>query len=488
MKNIKIVLTVLIMTTGLTSCKKYLEQLPDQRTELNSPEKVAELLVTAYPQANYIPFTEAMSDNAADKGTVSQSESVNSDPWYFRDVRYNDRDSPAFYWRACYAAIAAANHALEAIDHADKPDEYRASKGEALVARAYAHFMLVTLFSKVYDPATAASDPGIPYVTKPENVVIAKYERKTVAYVYEQIEKDLTEGLPLINNTSYKVQKYHFTTYAAHAFAARFYLFKRDYPKVIEHANQVFLGTNPAGMLRQLNSQEYRNLSGSFNELEARYTKATESSNLLLTEMPSIWGRSYPTYRFGLTQQLYPSILNSNVSGQQLTYTSYLYTRGDPSNIFIPKFREHFVRDGINSNIGFPHNMVPLFSTEEVLLNRAEAFAASGNYSSAIDDINIFLSTRIVGYIPSDNIDLNTIYSYYNTVDPKEGIVRTVLDLKRAEFLFEGQRWFDILRHKLTVIHRPVGGEEIVIGPNDPRRVLQLPAEAESAGLELNPR
>ena len=34
-----------------------------------------------------------------------------------------------------------------------------AHRGEALVARAYAHFMLVTFFAKAYDPATAASDP-----------------------------------------------------------------------------------------------------------------------------------------------------------------------------------------------------------------------------------------------------------------------------------------------------------------------------------------
>jgi len=52
----------------LAGCSKYLEKSPDNRTELNSPEKVSQLLGTAYPQGNYMGFAEAMSDNVADKG------------------------------------------------------------------------------------------------------------------------------------------------------------------------------------------------------------------------------------------------------------------------------------------------------------------------------------------------------------------------------------------------------------------------------------
>ncbi|XLL74012.1 RagB/SusD family nutrient uptake outer membrane protein, partial [Myroides odoratimimus] len=38
-------------------------------------------------------------------------------------------------------------------------------RAEALLARAYNHFMLVNLWAKHYNPATAESDLGIPYVT-----------------------------------------------------------------------------------------------------------------------------------------------------------------------------------------------------------------------------------------------------------------------------------------------------------------------------------
>src|SRR4028118_1704353 len=95
------------------SCNKYLEKEPDNRAKLSSPEKVSQLLGTAYPRANYMTFTEALSDNVADKGS-GVIENVNLDPFFFNDVRYNEQDSPEFYWFSCYEAIAAANQALEA--------------------------------------------------------------------------------------------------------------------------------------------------------------------------------------------------------------------------------------------------------------------------------------------------------------------------------------------------------------------------------------
>ena len=65
MKKIFICFSVVLFTAN-TGCKKYLEHLSDNRTELNSPEKVSQLLGTAYPQANYMAFCESLSDNVAD--------------------------------------------------------------------------------------------------------------------------------------------------------------------------------------------------------------------------------------------------------------------------------------------------------------------------------------------------------------------------------------------------------------------------------------
>ena len=469
----------------LGSCKKFLEKAPDNRAVLNSPEKVSQLLGTAYPQANYMAFCESISDNVADKG-IGGLDRTNIDPFNFKDVANNQEDSPEFYWNACYSAIAAANQALEVCASAKDSASYSAQKGEALVCRAYAHFMLVTFFSKAYDPATAGTDPGIPYVLKPEKVVFEHYERKTVQYVYEMIDKDLTEGLLLIDDKRYTVPRYHFTKAAAHAFASRFYLFKREYAKVVEHATKVFPGNNVVAMLRPWNT-EYRILT--YNELWARYAKATEAANLLLVETRSIWARNYIGVRYGLDASKANEIVYAaNVTGGPWVFRYQLYT-GGTNNYFLPKVHEYFVRESINAEIGWPYVMVPLFTAEEVLFNRAEANVYLNNINDAVADLNAYASTRIYNYsAASHTITSSRIRSFYRTSSDQQGTLAAVLDFKRTEFVQEGMRWFDLLRYKTTVVHTTVEGPTMRLGPDDPMRVFQIPDVAKLAGIAQNPR
>lgn len=490
-KFIKYIAFIVLVTSG-TSCKKYLETAPDLRATVNTPSKVSELLVTAYPHANYQVFCEAISDNAEDKGIeAGGGEPLNRDPWFFEDVRSRDTDSPDFYWYGCYKAIAAANQALEVIRKVDNPQDYVGQKGEALVARAYAHFMLVTIFSKVYDPATAGADPGIPYVLEPEKEVIKKYSRKTVADVYEQIEKDLIEGLPLLSATNYSVSKYHFTPAAAHAFATRFYLFKRDYKKVVEHANLVFPGGDITPNLRDFVAPSFRKLEP--GAMDMLYSNSTNPANILLQEAESWWGRNFAGYRYALTIGLVrKTAWASNVSGGSWAYGIY----GRELTYNMRKYKEHFVYTNQGGDTGNGYNMIPLFSAEEVLFNRAEANVQLGNQTDALKDLNAFGSKRL--YVSDANpvydataheITVDKINNFYSSKSVKEGLIKTILDFKRAEFMFEGIRWFDILRHNLPVVHTTADlTKTYVLGPNDPRRVFQIPKEVEMAGIERNPR
>ncbi|HEU4553003.1 MAG TPA: RagB/SusD family nutrient uptake outer membrane protein [Chitinophaga sp.] len=479
----RMILSVIVGLLAFTSCRKYLEQVPDStRTDLSTPEKVSRLLGTAYPKSSYITFCEAMSDNVADKG-VGQVERVNEDPFLFNDVRNDKEDSPEAYWDACYKAIAAANLALEACDKAGNTEAYRRQRGEALVARAYAHFMLVTFFSKFYDAATAASDPGIPYVTVPETVVFKQYERKTVAYVYEMIEKDLLEGLPLISDDGYAVPRYHFNRAAAYAFATRFYLFKKDYEKVVSYASQVFPNNDLASNMRPWNTT-YASMSP--EQLWNQYTLATENANLLLVETASLYGRYGARYRYGLDYAHEINILTYNVTGGRWVYPVYYYGNQD---YFVPKLSEYFVKASVNAEIGDPYVMTPLFTTEEVLFNRAEANAYLGNTNAVLQDLNLFASKRIVQYNASAYaITTAKIREYYGISDVKAGLIQTILDFKRAEFIQEGMRWFDIQRYKMQVTHYTADGKTLVLTPDDKRRVLQIPQAATTSGIELNPR
>ncbi|THU39916.1 RagB/SusD family nutrient uptake outer membrane protein [Niastella caeni] len=475
---------LLLSTAG---CKKFLEKNPDNRASINTPEQVSQLLGTAYPQANYMAFTESISDNVTDKGSGG-IDKTNIDPYFFRDVTDNQQDSPEFYWNACYTAIAAANQALEAIRNAPDTSQYNAQKGEALVCRAYAHFMLVTFFSKVYTPGTAASDLGIPYVTVPENVVFKKYDRRTVASVYQMIEQDLTQGLPLIDDTKYTIPRYHFTKAAANAFAARFYLFKQDYAKVVTHANLVFAAGNITSMLRPWNTT-YRTMTPA--ELFAIYQKATEPANLLLCETGSVWGRNYYTVRYSFNSAKRDEILGDNVTGGEYAFIYQVYTAGT-NNYVIPKINEYFVRSSVNANIGLPYVMVPLFTTEEVLFNRIEANIAMNNTNAtnaALADLNTYASTRINNYDASMHIiNAAKLQSYYGSANLRNNLLNALMDFKRAEYVQEGMRWFDLLRHNRPVTHTTTDGQTLTLPAGSLQRVFQLPESVSTSGMPLNPR
>ncbi len=481
-KHLTILTALALLAT--TGCKKFLEQPPDNRAQLDTPEQVSRLLGTAYPNANYMQFMELASDNALDKGAGDQQNSL-ADPFTFTDVRDEEQDSPEFYWNACYKAIATANQALEVIRKASNPGAFNAQKGEALVARAYSHFMLVTLFAEIYDPATAATKPGIPYVTEPEKEVLKQYDRKTVAYVYEMIEKDLLEGLPLINEKSYTVPRYHFNKAAAHAFATRFYLFKRDYQKTVEYASLVFSDGNIAGKLRPWNT---RYLTLTYREMFNEYAQATEPANLMLIETQSWWGRYFINSRYGMNSVKRDDIFRFNVTLGEWAFSNHTYFSSS-INYMIPKINEYFVRSSVNADIGLGYVMVPAFTTEEVLFNRAEANLYLNNATAAMEDLNIYASTRINNYNPANHkIDAARVTWYYNTSNVRTGLLLTILDFKRAEYAQEGMRWFDILRYRIPVEHITAEGRIYTLTGDDPRRLFQIPQSAGESGVQPNPR
>jgi hypothetical protein len=468
------------------SCNKFLEKEPDNRAKIDTPEKVSQLLGTAYPQGNYQPFAESMTDNVTDIGN-GQTDNTIHDPYFFIDTRENQQDSPEFYWYACYSAIAAANQALETISKAANPNDYSAQKGEALAARAYAHFMLVNFFSKFYDPTTASTDPGIPYVTEPEKVFIKQYDRKTVQYVYEMVEKDLLEGLPLIQDKNYTVPRYHFNRAAANAFATRFYLFKKDYVNVIHYATEAIPGNNFTPNLRQWNTS-YRNITDVL-ELFKIYAKATEPANLLLVETSSVWARNFYTNRYGVSPAKQSEIFPrpDPVTGGNLAFA--LYSINEGTHALVPKINEYFVKVSVNANIGTPYVMVPLFTTEEVLFNQAEAYAYTGNTAAALANLNVYASTRIINYNAStNNITEAKINSVFGTGNIQDGLIKAILYYKRAEFIHEGMRWFDILRYKMPVVHTTTDGQTLTLAADDPRKVIQIPQSTSLAGLTQNPR
>jgi len=208
-----------------------------------------------------------------------------------------------------------------------------------------------------------------------------------------------------------------------------------------------------------------------------------------LQEANSIWGRSYPLYRFGLgTDLLNQLFLSENVTGGAYAVRFNIY--GSVRVYNIPKFYEHFVRAGINADIGDPYNTIPLLTAEEVLFNRAEAYTALKNYPAALADLNAWISKNIRSYNSViHDLTAKKIVDYYNMpTDMSGAFLRAILDFKRVSFMHEGMRWFDIKRLKIPIVHTTDEGQRIILSANDNRRALQLPQEVSLSGMPLNPR
>lgn len=469
----------------LPSCKKYLEQAPDNRTEINSVEKVAQLVATAYPSANYLAFTEGASDNTEDKGTgIGSTEETFDLPYAWTDVVGTPTNSSSSYWNGCYEAIAAANQALEAIEKENLGDAVLPYKGEALVARAYAHFMLVTLFANPYEIGGDNSAPGVPYVTAPETKVIVQYSRGTVESTYAKIEEDLLAGMKLLSASAYKVPKFHFTPAAARAFASRFYLFKGEWQKVIDQSTLAVPGGDFVGNSRLITTALRDMTDGEFN---AAFNSSGQKYNLLLSNNYSTYHyQSSPRHGYG--KNLAKMFTEVRVTGKVLGNRVLYYTL---PNYTTYKYKGYFFETG--PGIGNPYLTSALLTVDETLMNRAEAYAELGQNDLALKDINDFYSVRTNNYnAVNDAVTLTKIKNFYNIADAKQGLIKTILEAKKAEFLQEGIRWFDVIRRRLTVVHNNIDGTGLEtfmeLKPGDKRRIFQLPKEVKLSGIELNPR
>ncbi|AUC86393.1 RagB/SusD family nutrient uptake outer membrane protein [Polaribacter sp. ALD11] len=487
--------TALLFLFSLVACNDYLSELPDDRTTINSGEKIKALITGAYPQGNYMLMAELMSDNALSKPTNNgvANDLLHEQMFNWEESIDLNQDSPTAYWVACYEAIAQANQALESIEELKNQFNLDAEKGEALIARAYAHFMLVNFWGKHFDPSTANSDLGIPYVTKPETVLIQKYTRNTVKEVYDFIERDLNEGLKLIKNRE-ENPKFHFSKESGQAFAVRFYTYKGDWDQVILNANELLI--NPRLQVRDMVA--YRTLS--YGERTFRYNNTLEDANILVNSVSSWWARSFASTNYGL-------LSGSDIftSGNPLNKQWAYQTFGGDKFSNLPKFDEYFKITNQSAGTGFGLTPQVLFSYDEVLLNRAEAYAMKENYTNSLKDLTDFLSKKTVGFNNgTDNLTAEMVTDTYPVIaneltpsygfkdDKQTSFVKAVLSFKQKEFYHEGLRWFDVRRFNIEIkrAYKKQNSfvSEITLAKDDLRRQMQIPESATNIGLIKNPR
>ena len=532
MKSKKILYSAVVAVASVltfSSCNDFLDTMPDNRTTMDSGDKIADLLTNAYPIGNDILVNELMSDNTDYYGATNPNGNRFGDEVYFwQDVMETSNDGPENFWLYQYQSIAAANEALVDIDKLEAGNissetrtKLEGLRAEALLLRAYGHFKLVTEFSKMYNPATADKDLGIP-VSKQVETLTSKHTRGTVAEVYKAIDEDIQAALPLVND-NYRVPKYHFNRKAAYAFAARFYLYYQKWDKVVECANQV-LGSNPSAVLRDW--QAMGNLPRGFEAYNQHYISADLSCNLLLTTRTSEVGVLFGPYiyfkRYSHGRYLgnMEDLNAQNVWGAASYYVRPFTGAGNNYDICqVWKLPYMFEYTDPVLQTGRAHTVNVDFSTDETLLCRAEAYVMLKQYNKACDDLNMWMHNIMqtsvtltpqliktfynsVAYSYDDASKMaSTVKKHLNpafTIDAEgseqETMLQCVLGFRRIETMHQGLRWDDVNRYRIVIPRRTIGANGTPLKvtdwlkTDDPRRAVQIPYSIRQAGLEANPR
>ena len=514
--------SIIALGLTLTSCDDWLDKLPDNRMELQTPSDVSNLLVSAYPSAHPAYLLEMYSDNTDDCVNPSWSEAsrFQAQAYNWEDITETGEDeSPQELWNRHYLAIASANAAIDLIEGKGSPAEYSEQLGEALLCRAYAMFQLSTVFCKAYNPATASTDLGLPYPTHPEKVVGTVYTRGTMEDLYGQIDKDLQRGLPLVSS-NYSKPKFHFNTDAAKAFAARFYLYKGDFAKAITYATEV-LGADPTAKARDWDAYSALNMNQQIRP-EA-WVSADEKCNFLLQTVYSEWGAISGPYLYGEKYaHSYRITYDEDIASKgpfgaaNSTFKQRVWSNTALANLFHRKMPYEFEYTDLQAGIGFAHAEYAVFTTEQLLLERAEAYALSGELQKAVDDYNTIM--KIYQKYPK-TFTLKQIVDFYNGVNyytPKkatvkkhfvkpvytidaegsdqEALLQAILHLRRIMEVGEGYRMQDVKRYGIVIYRRQTNTSFTIsavtdsLTVDDPRRAIQLPQDVITSGLEPNDR
>lgn len=515
----------------LASCSDQLDTLPDNRTTLDTPKKIAGLLVTAYPDRTPTLFNEWMSDNTDYMGAQNSQGNRGGDQYFFwQEQTEGGNDSPEQVWMLYYEGVYKANEALAAIEEQGGPknDILRNSKGEALLIRAYDHFILANEFCRPYNGKTSTKDAGLYYATGIADFSAAAEQsnRGTVADVYAKIAADIEAGIPLLNDT-YEVPKYHFNKQAAYAFATRFYLYYEKWEKAKEYADKL-LGSNSAASLRDYRALQAMPLSKSEQavKIAEAYCSASADCNLLVQTSVSNAGMALAPWltskRYTLTNYLAETELfqSNNIWGtsSNLIWKPFTVNSGESNFALLMKLPREFEIRNTTTGSGYLRTLNVDFTMDEALLNRAEAEIMLGQNDAACADMTIwmknFFNTNVTLTPTSVQTYFKTVpYAYADaakmvpsfkkhisprfTIDAEgsvqESLLQCLLNFRRIETVHQGMRWMDIRRYNIEIPRRLIGANGRPsknldwLEKDDPRQVVQIPQSIREAGVAGNP-
>lgn len=442
MKHISFIILV-FLAVSFTACDKYLEVKPKG---LVIPEKLADYegllnsrtMTMTFP-INLLDFTDDVFNKI---DALNQSATANG--YFWRPMISIDEKASPDIWGPLYRCIYDANVIINGVPKVPDGSEMEKNKviAEAKVIRANNYLELLTVFAKVYDPATAGTDPGLPMVTSID-VTDKIPARSTVKATIDAIIDDVKTAADVLPATN--VNRYRVTKYVAYGLLSRIYLYMGDFANAAVYTNKALEATHAI-----LDYNAYANA-----DLLPVYDLNPE----VLWQRAAVSGS--PIF------MIYSEELKTYFNSSDIRYSFITVTNNDGLGRSSLPGRYSF-------GIGFP----------EMYLTKAELLARDNQYNEAMAIVNMLRKKRIK----------TADYTDQTAVDGADALTK-VLAERRRELAFSGLRWFDMKRldregkmPEVKRINKDNNQVEATLAPHSPNYTFEIPVRVQlfNPGMELN--
>ena len=471
----KIFITILFAAVALSGCKKYLDIRPkgysipefydDYYKLLNDPALYN--VSAAYP--NYLT-DDVQAGVVGDVNLASNYANYAPQKLKMYDFQHGALlESGEFdsFYEPAYEHIFVYNTVINNVEKVSDGTEIKRKqlKAEAQINRAFEYFNLVNAYAVHYDPATAATDLGVPLIlTEDINV---KYTRNTVADVYQLIKKDLEEALPNLGATA--PHKYRPTKGVGYAFLSKLNLYMGNYAEALKNAEEALKLNSDLIDYRSYTTKQGTTWGRVVDNAAVAFPKIKDNKEYILA-------RASGSSSSNIFTEVYAS------SDLIATYKADL-----PNGAVDKRFSLFFLENEAN----FGSKVIPFpgrvlwgayvefnigFSTPELYLIAAECEARVGTKEKAVSYLNTLRNSRIIANVPlvanTNDEALRMALDERRREMPYLGITRLV-DLKR---LNKDPRFAKTITHTTETT-------TFTLTPNDLRYVLPIPPKV----LALNP-
>lgn len=358
---------------------------------------------------------------------------------FYYDMNYqtaSEFNTSTVSWQSPYVVIGRANRIIAAAEGGALSDAAEAKAtidqyaAEAKVLRALAHFDLVRIYGKPYTEDQGAS-LGVPLVTEVLESN-AKPARSTVAEVYTQVVKDLTEAISS-NALATETEPGYVSVWGAKAILSRVYLNMGDYANALSVAEDIIKNSGAALWTRDQYFKAWDASTPNESEFLFRLNVAGSTDNNDLNGIGNLQQRD--GYKEMVATKKFVDMLTSDPEDVRndmflpATAAKEVATYGT-NKVYLNKLRG---QGGNLRNV----TIVPIIRLSEVYLTAAECAFRNNGKTKAVEYLNDLVKNRTTTEASLATVDNITL--------------ERILIERRKELIGEGQRYFDALRNNETI-------------------------------------